>query len=486
MLLHTNSLNDIAQLETRHQFVDERELNAVFEMSELDTTCVTCLKLHCNSIAMDALQLIQSFWRHPAIIDYVVEKYWPPFANELFNNFTRFGFSPFYIIEIDVDGQMDKEWMKEFGHTRTSETGYITKAKIPMVPPFMSWCTVISAVNPYQPTLISFPRQDSSYFMIGRNSEPITPTSRPPLQTISYTSSTMPRLNGRLRSPMSSLLMSYTSLAQFNKFGTMAAFNRSHPPLVIQHEKRDFKIEETTIQREYANSDIGHLVTDQKYSVQVGGLQSVSESQETFGSRKGRPKIAVGVYSDPTRALNMDTALTHPVQDAIFTIPPGLVVAPQPTQAVEPADYQFRYTQHVQAVCSVFGVPISMVLPSMSKGNRDMAEFDMQQFTRSVTAEQVQLKGRLEEIFAFVMDISHHVALDLHTHSHANLETLVFMYEIGAIPREVMNKESMRRVGLVHDSSLSDESSNKRVKMGERIATVRKAVNEEGTSSTLT
>lgn len=449
-MLHVNALASLAELTLPYISVSERDLEAIYSMSQHDPACVACSKLYHNSIATDALDTALPFPQNPQIIQHVMERYWRDFAVDLLANFMRFGFSPFFIMDVEVDGSMDEEWMREFREERDAkQSGYMTTVGVPVVPAYGSWRTVICQPQPLRPALMSFARQDSAFFLFDKPNGSAGAQKNPILHTVSYSNRAMPRLDGSLQSSLAALLKSYTSLAQFEKFATMAAYTRAHPPIIVQHQPKEFKLDEAVIQRTFADSDISPIVQAEQYKVQMGGMANIRDTQDAFGRGENKPHIAVGLYSDPTRALSMDTMLTHPAQDAIFPLPPNILVAPQPPLPVEPADLPLRTAQHIQYVCAVLNVPVAMVQASVNHGGRgaDIAEFEQTQFTRAVTAEQQLLKARLEDVFAFIME--KRVELNLKTHAHADMATLMTLFEIGAIPRGMMHREALRKVGLV-------------------------------------
>lgn len=448
-------------------------MQAVHAMSVRDPACVTCLELLRSSIATDALSTTKPHGDAPTLVEYLLREHWASFARDVLTNLIVFGFSPVYFRDTALDGRMDETWKKK--NAKRIEEGGDTNVmcSVPVVPPFGTWSAYVSRPTPIEAKLLCFPtaalgiKKPLSVHDMNPMAPPPAPTDGddglPVMHTLVYTNDTLPHLfSGELQSLMASLLPSFRFSRRMDEFAMQAAFVRANPTVVLQHTEKEFKLEDATVEREFAGTDIGNLPVQQTYRVQTDAAERVRVSQEAYAQRRTSSTTPTSASADP--------GLRHPIEDSVYTLPPQLVLGPQPAPSAEPEKYDFKVTQHVQNVCAAFGVPVSMVQPALSRGTRDLAEFDQTVFTRSVTAMEKVLRRRLEEVFAFSMNLPQMEELSMGVHSHASIAELTHLFSAEAISLEEFHRQLLRVTGLDMRASKRDYSAAAHERVRDRFA----------------
>lgn len=442
----------LSEYKSRLEFIEKNapyvavsmpQMQAVKEMSVRDPTCMTCLHRFQDNIETNTMQL-----RLPgsASTRSVVEEYVREFTRDVMDNFHLFGFSPFFVAQIEViSGDMD------------DGDGEGARFSVPVVPAFGTWDAYVVTKHPYKPLLVAFGKDDAiiplpnGLSIHGMSAEQPRASIPPQLHVIAHTARAMPAITGQLQSPFMAVLDSYLSLASLKRFAVMAANTRAHPTLILHYAEsvkaggggNGSKLTDKVLETHFADlsGDMDDALKKETYRIQTTSAERLALAQAQY-------EDTLAATARPGDKLGPDgKRLRHPVEDSIFTVPPGLVMAPQPPQPNEPGDLLERETMHIQQVSSVFKIPVSMVTPALSRGNKDSAEEDSDQLTRTMGSFQEDLKHRVEAVLEFVFNAR--VVVDLRIRSHASFEHLVLLYESGAITRAEYHQHALRKVGLL-------------------------------------
>ncbi len=161
--------------------------------------------------------------------------------------------------------------------------------------------------------------------------------------------------------------------------------------------------------------------------------------------------FAAAQMKEQSLKLSGESKETYSAQDAIFVVPPTLVVAPHPPMPEAPANVQELEHRHAEAVALVFGFPVSMFLSSQ-KQLKDTQVEDKRDFARAIKSFRTTFVERLNDLWHTVTPDAPPSAifsLEVNTNVDAvDADTLISLLEAGAISYAEFREKARSILGL--------------------------------------
>ena len=385
--------------------LNDEQMRVVWTMYTREITVRACINRILGSLfsagivlANDKEQLKDDFKEH-------LTKKWVPFACETVRNYILYGFSA-YIINKEKDPK-----------TRRI-------VKYPTCVP-MTHIQIRTEVD-------SEYRQLFKVYKKAYNFQPIpmqTPDTRVKLSF--YENCNRPDSQGQLHSNMSTLVEDIQNCDEFLEYALRAESYTSHPTLFVQATPETRKFEEISHLRAFDDEFVEESRTTTQTANMKRRYDQMNTSQTMAPMDHSKP-----VYSSRTGRMLPNHEKVW--RNNIFSIPDNAVLANNVPLPQTRGDLLAMETQKQERICSVIGVPRSILMNDLAHSSAGLSDLASATFRRTIDSYRTAILNCLNDIFREIYKDDQEDILNIPGLPLLTIEGVVAVYERGVINAETM------------------------------------------------
>lgn len=375
-------------------------------------------------------------------------KFHIPFISKANRLFKSWGFCPYILSTVTVDMGQNQEWMDTVKKTSSSSSsGAInTKVKVP----------VLTVPSPGTYRVFVVLDEATRTERIECIATKLSNTEDLPVIGVYYsTLIDRPRwLDGKIQSPLQTLLTPFRNLCLTESFRLTAQFANAHPTVILQHKDLNSgnngnALTRSMVEELYGESDFNPHGEPFKYKIRSEREDYLSNDIRQF-SQKVRQNLdeRVSYYSNPLSTLNTRVELKRPVETSTFTLIEELEVSKHnPPEAKPPVDSEFSNRQYMEFMCQVFGIPVSFFSRDRAVGTGSgFADNDLKVINKTIKATQSDLEQLMMQMIP-ALDLTGY-EFRFHSQTFIEFEMLLSMYELGAMTKTAFRIETENAYSL--------------------------------------
>ncbi len=416
-----NTITSMDQLPTgtRAVQVPPAELRRVHDMATRDDPAtMAALAEYRRLMPSRTLKLDAADLRGAAVFDEVRERYWRDVQDSISEHEFMFGFCPYVVTTHSVeDCAVDPTWEAPPPPPPSSSSSggggdaaaaaaeemdprpeqppppgppVLAALAVPVIPAFGTYDVYVLRNSDYQTRVITVPRG-------GWRSAQGPAAAQTPIQTLFFDAKRLPDLEtGALHSRCAALLDGYDALRTARRRADAADYARARPITFLQHDLKGFNVADAFTDEVFADH-VARGIQQENATYKISRFGS-NELATEVDRLVGRQRGAMNAAAAESAARGRPVEPRYSIEDALFVVPPTLVVAPQPPLPDPPARLGTLRVEHYEEVATQFRIPRSFLLPGPPPTHEERRDF-----ADAVEDRRAAVLHSLDLLFAWLM-----------------------------------------------------------------------------------
>jgi hypothetical protein len=306
----------------------------------------------------------------------LIDEHWIPFSEECLDHIFMFGFCPVIIVKQKLEPT--KKGVKNNG-----------TAEIPYIPPFGTYKIECRVDKDYRQSYHFFPVREY----------PATKQDEEKRVFLLMSPRYRPTSSGTLRSPCSCLLQGYLFSREMFEHASKVEYLRANPPLITQTRPEKNNSDAVAMEM-FADGDAFMSKADSSYRKNKNNLNAFQKQKNLAAMLNGKSTKDKSVRIDPLTGKAVSVYHKQSWEENMFVLPDGQTMAPR-------FNYQCRTDlmeierARQSVVCSVFGVPMSLIINSSgSQQSSGLAnDITYKMFVRNMEGTKQMMISFLKTVF---------------------------------------------------------------------------------------